>query len=98
SPPSPLFPYTTLFRSVFREQCSLQSGRVLRLQHLEHRRRDHVAEEHDAAHPQPERHQIKPFDRLRHRARRVAEITDSAIADNARSEEHTSELQSRFDL
>src|SRR5437868_12452458 len=83
-PRSTLFPYTTLFRS--RRRGSLGSadvGAVLR-------------DRHQQAHLlwARQRHQIQAF---RDRDRTPYGISESLYL-MTRSEEHTSELQSRFDL
>src|SRR5699024_11217690 len=90
-PRSPLFPYTTLFRSDVR-----QSGDAERLRHGGHdgeqREGVRVAAEECRGHTalgnvlRPEEGSVLAEQRLRIRLH------------EGRSEEHTSELQSRFDL
>src|SRR5699024_12248881 len=84
SPRSPLFPYTTLFRShplshsmIFGPRIELKTPEELQLMH----RAGHLTRQVLSA----------------ARSAAVAGATTAEV-DAARSEEHTSELQSRFDL
>src|SRR5207249_9937349 len=78
TPPSTLFPYTTLFRSTGADRL-----REHRAHHLLFSRREHVDDAVDGL-----------------RRRRGVQGAEHQVAGlgAGRSEEHTSELQSRFDL
>src|SRR3712207_8981321 len=82
-PRSTLFPYTTLFRSQVLAVAGLLEAAV---RHLRHQR--DVAVDPDAAEVEPPRHPQRPPVVLRPHARGERVL-------DARSEEHTSELQSR---
>src|SRR5690606_41912570 len=78
-PRSPLFPYTTLFRSRQQGRCALVRGELpggVRSVHLQ-------------------RHPVQP--RVPASRRDVRDAQDHTVR-GARSEEHTSELQSRENL
>src|SRR5207253_7770045 len=97
APNSELVPYTTLFRSLLegRRRGDLD-GRY------EHRLGARVARHHDSAHPSATKHSDHGQD-ARHRLDLAAkrELPDEGPAirrPNLRSEEHTSELQSRGHL
>src|SRR5204862_8289412 len=82
SPISPLFPYTTLFRSIEKSQYIINSTRQ------NHTRSD------------PDKYQ-HPAIEIRHIVVGIVYCTGNTINyadDDVRSEEHTSELQSRRDL
>src|SRR5207249_9019249 len=91
-PPPTLFPYTTLFRSggdlVHHLHRDRLAGRVLQREGNLRRAADEgapgEAPREPERRPPPEEHQIPGGER--------------AEQSEARSEEHTSELQSRFDL
>src|SRR5207249_12113393 len=93
-PRSPPFPYTTLFRSqTLRAEC-------------QHREEDQMAGEHPTAGIDPSANRLRDAEDDA-ADERPPERTDAADDDRlesedqarrARSEEHTSELQSRFDL
>src|SRR5207249_7928422 len=80
---SPLFPYTTLFRS----HEIVEKERGIRMRG--------VARDADAAHARDRRLQHEPVDR---RALTPGGFRHEVVDRERRSEEHTSELQSRFDL
>src|SRR5207249_11420499 len=82
-PPSPLFPYTTLFRSRRRLRVESDADQVARLVHLDRVPRPEAAEECGREPPE---------------ARRPNGERGRPVDGRPRSEEHTSELQSRFDL
>src|SRR3712207_8876191 len=86
-PRSTLFPYTTLFRSV-REELPAVHHRV-RLQEERHG----VDPEPGQAQLEPEAHD--PGDLVPHGGIRDIQVGLLAVEDVLRSEEHTSELQSR---
>src|SRR5207249_11218527 len=83
-PSSTLFPYTTLFRS---EDGELAAEHRLRIEHRD------VPGEHAAGEPGDQRAQQPGDDALAYHV-----DARHGGADGIRSEEHTSELQSRFDL
>src|SRR5699024_12857874 len=85
-PPPPLFPYTTLFRSFRGHQLVLGLRRKLRVRHLD---RQHGGEAFAA---------IIAGQRDLFLLRIGLGIAVDLARQRARSEEHTSELQSRFDL
>src|SRR5207249_12149019 len=93
-PTSTLFPYTTLFRShSFRDVCAHPSALVRVVDHLSvphaYTSQYHLRDSHQDSHNCKKYHLIPPF---LHVSRRKDGSSDR------RSEEHTSELQSRFDL
>src|SRR5699024_12865609 len=83
-PPSPLFPYTTLFRSADRRlRATLRLCRLGLVAAVRRHRHHPLAVREGALHPHLRN---EPWSGVGHRP------------DLERSEEHTSELQSRFDL
>src|SRR2546429_4610176 len=74
-PRSTLFPYTTLFRSLRRQEVRVHL-------HRQGREPDERARRHEAG----------------RRARRARAAESGGVGDRLRSEEHTSELQSRLHL
>src|SRR5207249_8647913 len=92
-PPSPLFPYTTLFRSCLRACIFSRDSSAARIAKL--RRLSRAS----ASAPAVLSFALDNRDVLRSRyAGAASYATLSASAGSERSEEHTSELQSRFDL
>src|SRR5699024_12406226 len=92
SPPPPplstLFPYTTLFRSIRNRRRRRRRPRSYRGEEGTGRRRSRRGQAGDPRSDQGRGHEgpVEDLERLEHRVRLH------------RSEEHTSELQSRFDL
>src|SRR3712207_7725538 len=80
-PRSTLFPYTTLFRSVA-QRGGVEGPRAARLGRQGHRLLDGTAA-------------LDRIDRRRHGARRWTTQPPPSASSRTRSEEHTSELQSR---
>src|SRR3546814_4787845 len=102
-----LFPYTTLFRSTLADRCRLAIGRLRRDERraLGHPRRDRVAlaklRRHQGRKLLRERHRgvsrrglCRGIGRRGHRARSRRREAQGYGLWRARSEEHTSELQS----
>src|SRR5207248_8939032 len=90
-PRSPLFPYTTLFRSLSRGRSSARGGVG-------------SARAHDRPHDERQRREAPPLDGVGEVAQRrhagglpVAQVAERGLRVE-RSEEHTSELQSPYDL
>src|SRR5205085_12450812 len=92
-PRSPLFPYTTLFRSTIRAAaagiCAGDNSTSARraAAAVPTRYSPRARARHQKAKTQP-----------RHGASRILQITTEATHEPARSEEHTSELQSQSNL
>src|SRR3546814_4981140 len=89
--PDPLFPYTTLFRSALRLTPDGNDGGKIGKARLKRARHIDIIEATEAR-----RHEQNPSTAV---AQDVADLRlaidwDDGIADKARSEEHTSELQS----
>src|SRR5207249_12248293 len=90
-PTSTLFPYTTLFRSPWRNGPADQTSPA----------RKHCR--HNTPQPPEPTNCVEAYSQLRSSVRpRGKQIRDNVsqifVAKQSRSEEHTSELQSRFDL
>src|SRR5699024_12716046 len=97
-PTSPLFPYTTLFRSM--ETLGAKRRELRHIEVLED------VEQHQRGDALAVRRQLETIEATvvgRHRRLRLAAMAGEVLlaqyrAERPRSEEHTSELQSRFDL
>src|SRR5699024_12651435 len=93
-PISPPFPYTTLFRSHPLEQFLRRRARRVRIRAF-----DLAWSQRDVVNDLAMRKQIEL---LKHHADFLADIAQrlfgAAVGQQLRSEEHTSELQSRFDI
>src|SRR5207249_9694701 len=93
-PPPPLFPYTTLFRS--HQHHRLRRG-VAELQALEAVPPRAVDEDRRGVAGAALGHRVHEAERVEERERHVEREQEERHR-RERSEEHTSELQSRFDL
>src|SRR2546430_3214728 len=82
-PRSPLFPYTTLFRSEPRGRACERAGRL---------RRNGVVRHASSSHPPPRARDHEP------RPHREDPVLGRSVGARSRSEEHTSELQSQSNL
>src|SRR5207249_10271312 len=91
-PRSPPFPYTTLFRSAGRPVLSAQNSEAARAEAIAELRKLGGRVEVDEARPD------KPVIRVDLSRSEVADAELVHLRGLKRSEEHTSELQSRFDL
>src|SRR5207302_8118218 len=91
-----LFPYTTLFRSA--EPVAVRLGRRVARQVLERAQQPRVRVEPGrrllVLRPAPALERLQPHGDVLERVVRVLELV-LHLVENARSEEHTSELQSR---
>src|SRR5207249_9497409 len=92
--PSPLFPYTTLFRSVFTKAYIGLGRHPLSDVRFDAERDLDVSSRHAALVRKPEGYLLQDLG-----SRNGTYVNGTRITgDTLRSEEHTSELQSRFDI